>query len=149
MALILDTTYLLPLAKADIEADLLMAIDDGAVDIPLSDIKISMISIFELQAKIAKNKLPARLAIDAISAINSSIKTEPFYSPKIIEVADALSRELGDYVDCIILATAIALKEDLISEDSRLHGMKEAVRRKYGINILNYRDAKDLWGRTG
>ncbi len=146
--MIIDTTYLLSLAKAEIEADLLTSIDDGEIEIPASEIRISMISLFELQAKAAKIKLPAKFAIDAIEAIKASLKVEPFYTPKIIKVADTLSREIGDYVDCLILATAIAFKEDLITEDSVLIKMREAVKQEYGINLLNYRDAKSLWGRA-
>ncbi len=139
--MILDTTYILPIAKIDIDTDLLTDIDEGTVKLSLDDVRISMISIFELQARIAKYGLPPKLAIDAVEIINSNLKVEPFYSPKIIETADTLSHELKDYVDCLILATAIALKEDLITEDSKIIKMKDAVKQMHGITVLNYKDA--------
>ena len=123
----------------DIETDLLKAIYQGETQLSIDEIGVSMISLFELQAKVAKLKLPARLAIEAIEVINNDLRVEPFYEQTVIELADILSRELKDYIDCIILATAIALKEDLVTEDSRITGIKEAVKRKYGINVFSYR----------
>lgn len=140
MILILDTTYILPIAKIGVDTDLLTLIDEGKVSISLDDVKISMMSIFELQARVAKYRLPPKLAVNAVEIINSSLKIEPFYSPLIIEVASELSHGLKDYIDCIILATAIALKEDLVTEDSRLLEMKDAVMEKHRIVIRNYAD---------
>lgn len=130
----------MPIAKIDVDTDLLTLINDGKVELSLDEVKISLISLFELQARIAKYRLPAKLAADAISIINSTLNVEPFYNPKIIEFADLLSRELNDYIDCLILATAISLKEDLVTEDSRLAKIREVIKQKYGINIFSYKE---------
>lgn len=142
--MIFDTTYILPIAKIDVDTDLLTLMDEGIVKLSLDDVRVSLISLFELQARVAKYKLPAKLAIDAIEIINGSLKVEPFYNPKIIEVADSLSRELKDYVDCLILATAIALNEDLVTEDSSIREMKDIVKQKYQINIFSYKEIKGM-----
>ncbi|MDE1874311.1 MAG: PIN domain-containing protein [Candidatus Micrarchaeota archaeon] len=138
--MILDTTYILPLAKIGIDTDLLTLIDEGKIRISMDDVRVSMISLFELQARVAKYKLPPKLAVDAVNIINSSLKIEPFYNPEVIEVADKLSRELSDYVDCLILATAIALKEDLVTEDSEINKKKAMIEGIYKIRVLRYRD---------
>ncbi len=138
--MILDTTYILPVARIGVDTDLLTLIDNGTVNLPLDDVKISLISIFELQARSAKYKLPPKLVVNAIDIINSTLKVQPFYNPKVVELADLLSREFNDYIDCLILATAIALKEDLVTEDSKIHKKKEMIKGKYKINVLSYRD---------
>ncbi|MHB1830446.1 MAG: PIN domain-containing protein [Candidatus Micrarchaeaceae archaeon] len=138
--MILDTTYILPIAKIDIDTDLLTLIEEGKVQLSLDDVKISLISLFELQARVAKYRMQPKLAVDAVDIINSTLKVEPFYKSRIIEVADLLSRNLPDYVDCLILATAIALKEDLATEDSKIRKIRGAVTGEYGINIVNYKD---------
>lgn len=142
--MILDTTYILPIAKIDIDTDLLTLIDDGKVNLSLDNVRISMISIFELQARSAKYKLQPKLTIDAVEIINSTLKIEPFYNPSVVELADTLSHEMKDYIDCLILATAIALKEDLITEDSKIMDIRDAIKRKYGVSIFNYKEVKKL-----
>ena len=138
--MIIDTTYLLRLASLEIKTDLLTAIDDGRIPISFADVGVSMISLFELQAKVAKLGLPPKLAIDAIDTINNDLRVEPFYTEKIIEIAALLSKEFNDYIDCIILATAIALKEDLVTEDTKINDKKPAIKEKYKINVFNYGD---------
>ena len=114
MRLIIDTTYLLPLSKIGIDTDLLRAMDDGETKLRIEDVKISLISIFELQAKAAKLKIPVNFTIEATDVISTAFKVEPFYNPEIIETGQALLRRLNDYIDCLIVATAIALKEDTL-----------------------------------
>jgi PIN domain nuclease of toxin-antitoxin system len=138
--MIIDTTYLLSLSSLEISTDLLAAIDNERSILTFEDIGVSMISLFELQAKIAKLHLNPKLAIDAINAINSDFRVEQFYDPKIVEIASTLSTEFNDYIDCLILATAIALKEDLVTEDSKILKKKEAIKNKYKINIFSYKE---------
>ncbi|MHB8701951.1 MAG: hypothetical protein ACYC7D_13175 [Nitrososphaerales archaeon] len=42
---------------------------------------------------------------------------------------------LFDYVDCIIVGTGVALKEDVISEDSRILKIREEIQTQFGITI--------------
>ena len=52
--MIIDTTYLLPLARTRINNDLLRAMADGKIELRFEDIIVNSVSIFELQAKDAK-----------------------------------------------------------------------------------------------
>ncbi len=138
--MIIDTTYLLPLSGLEIETDLLVAIDSEKSILTFEDIGVNEISLFELQAKIAKLQLNPRLAIHAINTINREFRIQPFYDPKIIEIASALSTEFSDYIDCLILATAIVSKEDLVTEDSKILKKKGTIKNKYNVNIFNYKE---------
>jgi len=140
--MIIDTTYILPLARIEIDTDLLKAIleDKTKNNITLDELKISLISIFELQAKASKINIPAKDIVKAINIILKSFRIIPFYQKDIVEEAYKLRKILHDYIDCIILATAITHKEDLITEDSLIHGIKEKIERKYGIKIIRYSD---------
>ncbi|MEM1574539.1 MAG: PIN domain-containing protein [Nitrososphaerota archaeon] len=138
--MILDTTYLLPLARIAIDTDLLEAIVKGKTNLKLSEISISLISLFELQAKAAKLMIPAKFIIEAIKAIFTTFRVEPFYKPEIIEVSCKLRRTIPDYIDCVILATAIVLKEDLITEDSLILANMEIIKSKYNIEVLSFKD---------
>lgn len=114
--------------------------DDGETKLRIEDVKISLISIFELQAKAAKLKIPVNFTIEATDVISTAFKVEPFYNPEIIETGQALLRRLNDYIDCLIVATAIALKEDLITEDSKIMKNRRFIKEKYKIDVLNYKE---------
>jgi len=138
--LILDTTYLLPLARINVDTDLLRAIADRKVSWKLEDVTVSMISIFELQAKTAKLMVPTEFVVDAVKAIFGAFDVEPFYRPEIIKVAYKVKKLIPDYVDCVIVATAVVLKEDLATEDSQILSNKELVEEEYGISISSYKE---------
>jgi len=136
--LIIDTTYLLPLARIKIDKDLLRAIADEKVKLSFEDIRINTISMFELQAKAAKLTIPAKFIIEATETILKAFKIEQFYKPEIIEIANEIRKSIPDYIDCIILATAILTKENLITEDSLILSKRERIQREYGIKILTF-----------
>jgi PIN domain nuclease of toxin-antitoxin system len=140
--MILDTTYLLLLARIAIDIDLLGAIAKGKVDLKFNEITISLISLFELQAKATKLMIPVKFIIEAIKAIFVTFRIEPFYKPEIIEVSYRLRKLIQDYIDCVILATAIVMKEDLVTEDSLILANMEIIRNKYGIKVLSFKDIK-------
>ncbi len=137
--MIIDTTYLLPLARIEIDTDLLRDIAEGKTKIRFEDITISEISIFEMQAKAARLGIPPHYVIEAVEAIEKAFRIEPFNKPQIIETSFSLRKEINDYIDCIILATAITLKEDLITEDTLILKRKQNIKKKYNIDILNYK----------
>ena len=56
--MIIDTTYLLPLARIGVEADLLLAIAEKKTRLNMGDLHVSLISLFELQAEAAKLRIP-------------------------------------------------------------------------------------------
>jgi len=138
--LILDTTYLLPLAQIAVDADLLGAVAKGKADLKFEEVTISLISIFELQAKAAKLMIPAKSTVKAVEAILTAFRVEPFHKPEIIEVSYELRKLIPDYVDCVIVATAVVSKEDLATEDSLILANTEAIRKKHGIKVLSFRD---------
>jgi len=139
--MILDTTYLLPLARIGVKTDFLRAVADGKVNVDLSDLKISLISIFEMQAKASSLNIPPGYVAEAIDIIMRSLDVVPFYEGNIVKRAYEL-RSLRDYIDRIIVATAIERKEVLMTEDSSILSVREELRRKYGIDIVSYRDFK-------
>ena len=138
--MILDTTYLLPLARINVDTDLLRAIADRKVSWKLEDVTVSMISIFELQAKAAKLMVPTEFVVDAVKAIFGAFNVESFYRPEIIKVAYKVKKLIPDYVDCVIVATAIVLKEDLATEDSQILSNRGVVEEEYGVSTLSYKE---------
>jgi len=138
--LILDTTYLLPLARIAIDTDLLAAIAKGKADVKLEEVSVNLISIFELQAKASKLMIPSKFTVEAVKAILITFKAIPFHNPEIIELSYELKKLIPDYIDCVIVATAVALKEDLATEDSLILANREAITKKHGIKILRFKD---------
>jgi len=138
--MILDTIYLLPLARIAIDIDLLDAITKGRSSLKLEDITVSLISIFELQAKAAKLMVPAEFVVNAVNAIFNAFRVESFYKPEIIKISYELKKLIPDYIDCVIIATATMLKENLITEDSLILANAEAIKKEYGIKVLSFRD---------
>ncbi|MEL9991206.1 MAG: PIN domain-containing protein [Thermoproteus sp.] len=136
--MIIDTTYILPLAGVEVKRDLLKAIVEGKTDLRLGDLGVSLASVLELQAKAAKLGVPAQRVVRAIRAVFSTFDVVPFYEKEVVEIAAELSRRL-DYIDAVIAATAAARGEDLVTEDSEIHKAKDLI-RSYGVNVLKYAD---------
>jgi len=139
--MILDTIYLLPLARIGVKTDFLRAVADGKVNVDLSDLKVSLISIFEMQAKAFSLNIPPGYVTEATDIIMRSFDVVPFYEESIVRRAYEL-RGLRDYIDRIIVSTAIERKEVLMTEDSSILSVREELKRKYGIDIVSYRDLK-------
>lgn len=129
---------LLPYSRIGVAADLFSMMEEKGMLI--EDVGISSVSLFKLQAKAAKLGVPARYVADAIEAINSEFRAEQIHNLKIIETAASLLKWLNDYVDCLVLATAVVLKEDLVTEDSRLHSLRDRIVKEYGIRVLNCKE---------
>lgn len=138
--MILDTTYLLPLAQIAVDTDLLEAIANRKTDILLEEVSVSLISIFELQAKAAKLSIPAKSTAKAVNSILTAFRVAPFYETEIIDTSFELRRIIPDYLDCVVVATAIFLKEDLATEDSLITSKNEILRKKYDLRVLSFRD---------
>jgi len=138
--LILDTTYFLPLAQIGIDTDLLAAVAKKNTDLKLEDISLSLISIFELQAKGAKLNIPVKSTIRAVDTILSAFRVVPFYEMGVIEAAQRIRKVISDYVDCIVLATAVASKEDVVTEDSLVLEKKKRLLKDYNLKVLSFSD---------
>jgi predicted nucleic acid-binding protein len=138
--LILDTTYILPLARIGVDTDLLLAIAEERTNLKLDEITLSLISVFELQTKAAKLGIPARFVNESIRTMADNLTLTPFSDPKVVELSIELRSTMSDYIDCIIVATAAALREDLVTEDSRIWSRRKSIQQKYGVSIFRYRD---------
>ncbi len=138
--MIIDTTYILPLAGIEVDTDLLRAIVEGKARVGLSELKINLISLFELQAKASKLGVPPTRVVDAVNAVLDYFHVIPFYHQAIVEYAHRLRVLLRDYIDRVIVATAIALDENLVTEDKDILVLKQKLRKEYGVEVLAYRD---------
>mgnify|MGYP000097141610 FL=1 len=137
--MIIDTTYILPLAGVAVKTDLLRAIAENLLKgIDFGDLKVSLVSILELQAKASRLNVPPSRVYRAIDVIFRSLKVVPFYKCGIIEKAHELRKYPLDYVDRVILATAISLGEDLATEDSRILSIRRSVKKDYGVRVVTY-----------
>ncbi len=138
--MILDTTYLLPLAQIDIDTDLLSAVAGKRVDLKLEDITISLISVFELQAKAAKLNIPVESVVKATTAILNAFRIEPFHRTEIIKASHELRKTIPDYLDCVVVATAIVSRGDLVTEDSLILARTGSLEKQYGIKVVSFKD---------
>ncbi len=136
----LDTTYVLPLARIGVDTDLLMAVVENKTSVKLSELTISLISLFELQAKAAKLRIPAKFVNESIRSIVDNFTVRPFSDPRVMNLSFELRRQIADYIDCIIIATAAAQREALVTEDSRIWKNRESIHEKYGVQVLRYQD---------
>ncbi len=140
--MIIDTTYLLPLARIRIKKDLLRALIEGRIKIKLdlSDLKINLISLFELQAKASKLGIPPEYVSEAINTIFKVFDVIPYYREDIIKISYELRKQINDYIDCIIVATAVSQQEPLVTEDIIITEMKDTIKKHYDIDVFTYDD---------
>lgn len=122
MRLLLDTTYFLPtigVSIKDLEKDALLKLIAKR-----QQISINEISIFELSAKGAKyvttGALPAERVARGIRAIvyDEKIEIVPIYNSTLLLTAFKLRNMLNDFIDCLILSSAINQCDALVTEDS-------------------------------
>ncbi|MGQ4891587.1 MAG: type II toxin-antitoxin system VapC family toxin [Candidatus Njordarchaeia archaeon] len=138
--MILDTTYFLPLVGIEVDRDLLKAVDKGTVGLSYLDIGLSSITIFEVQAKAAKSGLDSEDIYRGINAILKTFDVIPFYIKNIVKVASELRERFNDYIDCIIMATAINYGGELATEDEDILSEKIFLKRRYGLKVYSYKD---------
>lgn len=142
--MILNTSYFFPLAKIEVSNDLLLAIAENRIRtdrLSLDLVTLNSISLFELQAKAAKLGIKTARIVEAINAISRYFRIEAFNSPDIIEVASSLRENFfTDYIDCVIIATAIVVGEELVAEDSKILRRRKDLMEKYSLKVLTYWD---------
>ena len=129
MRLLLDTTYLLPAIGVSIK--------DLSRDAPIElireghEISISDITIFELIAKGAKHITLGTLTAERVSrgirAIVHDDRMEriPVHDSSVLLTAFKLRRTLNDFMDCLILSSAINRNDILVTEDGDIHDLRE------------------------
>ncbi len=138
--MIIDTTYLLPLAKIEVPTDVFADILRGKISIDLSELSVSSISIFELQAKAAKLGIPYKHIVKAIRFIMRHLRVIDFWDKDIVEYSFELRKLLPDYISCVILATAIKHDNELLTEGTRILKIRPHIEETYGTKIIRYSD---------
>lgn len=138
--MIIDTTYLLPLVRIDVDTDLLKAVVEKKVSLKLREIGVSMISLFELQAKCASESISPKHVITGVRAVIDAFEVAPFHTEQVVRISSELMKVLRDYIDCIVVATAASLKQDLITEDSVILSNKRFIEERYGIGVKRLAD---------
>ncbi|MBS7653449.1 MAG: PIN domain-containing protein [Candidatus Bathyarchaeia archaeon] len=129
MKILLDTTYFLPAIGISVRN----LMKDAPVKLIQEGYKIFIvnITIFELSAKgakyIAEGKIPAERVIRGIRAIayNETINIIEMQESTILLTAFKFRKILDDFIDCLILSSAINQCDALITEDTHIHNIKE------------------------
>lgn len=127
MRVLVDTTYFMP------------AIGVGVRGLPrtvLSNLRkqghklmISNITVFELAAKGARLVTSKRLSKERVTqGLNAilydpDIETVEFAELGVLDKASSLRADISDFIDCVILASAAAKADILLTEDQKLRDL--------------------------
>lgn len=125
MKILFDSTYFFPLIKVEIEqsSPQIVSLIHRNQSI---EIQYSSITLFELSAKGAKmvksGKLTHKDVIDGINALVSwrDIKSIEPWNGEVQRLAFEFRNDHSDYIDCLILASAIIYSDVFLSEDQTL-----------------------------
>jgi len=129
LKLLLDTTYFLPAIG--------ISIKELPNDAPIKliakghQISISDISLFELSAKGAKHITDGTLTPERVTrgikaiVYDDAIETIPIHGNNLLLTSFKLRRILNDFIDCLILSSAINQCDTLITEDSDIQNLKK------------------------
>ena len=129
MKLLLDTTYFLPAIGVSVK--------QLPKDAPLKliakghQISISDISIFELSAKGAKHITNKALTPERVTKglraiiYDDTIETISIHDRQTLFTAFKLRSILHDFIDCLILSSAINQCDTLITEDNDIQELKK------------------------
>ena len=127
MRLFLDTTYFLPAIGISVK-DLPQ---EGLLRLLQSDHLVVMneITLFELAAKAAKHvarkQLTPERVIHGVNAIRyyENLTLIPMFETRSVLTSFQLRRIHNDYIDCLLVASAINHSNIFITEDQILHGL--------------------------
>jgi PIN domain nuclease of toxin-antitoxin system len=129
LKLLLDTTYFLPAIG--------ISIKELPNDAPIKliakghQISISDISLFELSAKGAKHVTDGTLTPERVTrgikaiVYDDAIEIIPIHDNNLLLTSFKLKRILNDYIDCLILSSAINQCDALITEDNDIQNLKK------------------------
>jgi len=124
----LDTTYLLPaigISIKDLPKDTLVRLMQKG-----HQISISNISIFELSAKGAKHVAAGTLSTERVTrgiraiVYDERITVIPMHDSSVLLMAFKFRRLLGDFIDCLILSSAINQNDAIVTEDEDIQNLK-------------------------
>lgn len=141
MRLLLDTTYLLPAIGVSIKG----LPEDAPIKLISSEHQISMsdITIFELSAKGAKHITFGTLTAERVSrgiralVYDDRIERIPIHDSSVLLAAFKLRRMLNDFIDCLILSSAINQNDILVTEDGDIHDIREKREFKELLQTIN------------
>jgi PIN domain nuclease of toxin-antitoxin system len=129
LKLLLDTTYFLPAIG--------ISIKELPNDAPIKliakghQISISDISLFELSAKGAKHITDGTLTPERVTrgikaiVYDNAIEIIPIHDNNLLLTSFKLRSILNDFIDCLILSSAINQCDALITEDSDIQNLKK------------------------
>jgi PIN domain nuclease of toxin-antitoxin system len=129
LKLLLDTTYFLPAIG--------ISIKELPNDVPIKliakghQISMSDISLFELSAKAAKHITDGMLTPERVTrgikaiVYDDTIETIPIHNSNLLLTSFKLRSILNDFIDCLILSSAINQCDALITEDSDIQNLKK------------------------
>jgi PIN domain nuclease of toxin-antitoxin system len=129
LKVLLDTTYLLPtvgIAIKELSKDVAIKLHSKGYELSISEI-----TLFELSAKAAKYiqegcLAPERVTLGMRSILHDeSVKKIPLHSNQILLSAFSLRCLMPDFIDCIILSTALNHSDILVTEDQFINGLKK------------------------
>ena len=123
MNLLVDTTYFLPFIGVNVRkipSDAVIKLIDH------NEVKISNLSLFELSAKGAKIVSQGILSSKRLMTGLKTVETDarlvkvPYLKPEIMETAIEIRKTIPDFIDCLILSSALTESEILVTEDQTL-----------------------------
>jgi len=126
---LLDTTYFLPaigISVKDLPKDAPLKLMQKGHQISLSDI-----SIFELAAKGAKHVALGNLAAERVTrgiralVYSDAVEVISMRETTLLLTAFKLRGVLSDFIDCLLLSSAINLCDVLITEDEDIHDLRK------------------------
>jgi len=141
LRLLLDTTYLLPAIGVSIRGipeDTPIKLIGKGYEIMMSDI-----TIFELSAKGAKHITLGTLTAERVSrgiraiVYDDRIERIPVHDSSVLLTAFKLRRMLNDFIDCLILSSAINRNDILVTEDGDIHDIKEKREFQELLHMIN------------
>jgi len=124
----LDTTYLLPavgISIKDFPKDALVRLMQKGHQISISDI-----SIFELSANGAKHVFAGTLSAERVTRgiraiiYDDRITVIPMHDSSVLLMAFKLRRLLNDFIDCLILSSAVNRCDAILTEDNDIQNLK-------------------------
>jgi len=124
----LDTTYLLPAVGVSVKG----LPEDASIQLIGKGhrISISDITIFELSAKGAKHIAVGSLTAERVSrgiraiVYDDRIARVPVHDSSVLLTAFKLRRMLNDFIDCLILSSAINGNDVLLTEDEDVQSLR-------------------------
>ena len=141
MRVLLDTAYLMPaigIQVKNIPKLTLSLIRGGGHETAISEL-----TLFELSAKGAKYTASGALDPDRVRrgvltvARDEGLVKIPPLDEEVLKASLSLRGILGDYLDCVILSSAINRCDTMLTEDALIRGLPEDQSYRELVNRIN------------